>query len=138
MAKPLILCVADERYQIQWQFCLRSHRAYAAQHGYQYALISQPINKLNFKWSKIRYVLNYLEQGNDVLLIDADAAFTQTAPAIDEIAAGAGKCIMMANGFSGRPNSGVMYFKNTDVSRRFLSTLLQIRKSPFRPKPRVL
>lgn len=94
-------------------------------------LRTECVEDLNGKWSKLYYARRAVEEGNDVFLLDADTEVVDIAPRFDDELIRTGKDILVANGLSGRPNSGVMMFKGgeTSVAASFLQQCLELRES---------
>ena len=109
---PVVLSVATSDYAQKWRFCIDSQYSYARRHGFEYRCIDPSSSPLNPKWAKLEAALNILEQGRDVLLIDADAEITKSCPPFTQlIQANSESDIFFARGISSRPNSGVLVLR---------------------------
>jgi hypothetical protein len=129
MQSPMVLCLATNGYQSRWAFCIESHRQYCRAHGYEYAMMTDCAADLNGKWSKLHYAHCAVEQGHDLLLLDADTEATRNVPPFHLQLAQSEKDILVAHGLSGRPNSGVMMFRagENSVAVEFLQRCLDLR-----------
>ena len=122
-----IITVADENYLDKWKFCIESQNAYAKKYGYKRLLISKEFGNLNFYWTKLPHAIDALEAGDLVLVLDADVEVKHHAPDFKEVFNLSDSAnIALANGASGRPNSGVMMFKGK-VAIDFLSQVIESR-----------
>lgn len=127
-----ILCVATPDYAKAWQFCIRSQQRFAVKHGYKHAMLSGKIDGLHPKWAKLQYVLEEIQAGNDILMIDADAQIRSFAPSLKTLLANAGD-IFCTKGHSGRINSGFMLFRaeKGGCSEGYLQKCLEGRNKPI-------
>jgi hypothetical protein len=122
-----LITVADKTYLDKWKFCIESQDAYAEKYGYKRLLISKESGSLNFYWTKLPHAIDALRAGDLVLVLDADVEVKNSAPDFREVFDSPSTAhIALANGASGRPNSGVMMFKGK-VAIDFLSRVLESR-----------
>jgi hypothetical protein len=132
----VVVCVALNGYQIRYRPALRSHRRYCRRYGYGYVLADRPrrrrVPRRSAAWLKIDLVLAALRAGHPaVLLVDADARISGRAPDFRTVFV-PGKDVYLANGRSGRPNSGVIVARDSAASRGFFA---RVRESADRPAP---
>ena len=125
----LIYTVAVNGYQHDWSDCIATQRAYASRIGAQYVSVEKPAKVESAAlgaWLKIPILLSALESGWDhVAYIDADCEVSKDAPDFRTLFAPAGKSVLMANGRSGRLNSGVIMARSDEGSRDFLDAVLR-------------
>lgn len=117
----LLFTVGQNGYDVAYARCIESHRAYARRIGAEYEAIVEPKRMPDTAisaWLKIPVLLGALESGYEwVGFIDADAEVRITAPDFRDVLKE--DAIGMANGRSGRVNSGVILVRNSAESRRF-------------------
>jgi hypothetical protein len=108
----LIFTVGQNGYGVGYSQCLRSHAAYAARIGAKYVPVLRPFRVKEpalSAWLKIPLLLHSLRGGYEwVAFVDADCRIRDDAPDFREVQR-AGKSVYMANGRSGRVNSGVIF-----------------------------
>ena len=124
--RTLVICIALNHYDRIYAANVRSHRHYAARHGYAYMLVRKPrwATVKEAVWLKIALIDAALAAGWDwVLFLDVDCELRTAAPAIQSVAAD-GKEIYLAPGFSGNVNSGVIVARNGARAREFFQTVL--------------
>ncbi|EKS28241.1 uncharacterized plant-specific domain [Afipia felis] len=127
---PVVLSVATGDYAEQWRFCIDSQYSYARRHNYEYRCIDPSGSQLHPKWAKLEATIKILEQGRDVLLIDADAEITKQCPPFAQLTKQhAGSDIYFVRGISGRPNSGVLILRggSNSAATAFLAECLDRR-----------
>ncbi|WP_371346334.1 FkbM family methyltransferase [Ancylobacter sp. IITR112] len=126
--RPTIVCIATNGFHRLWLDCIESQKRYAERYGfYHHLLTTNPNPDLTPYWSKVQVCIDILSTGRDVLLIDSDAYIRETTPRFtDLINEHSDHDIFIANGSSGRPNSGVVIFRggNESMSTRFLDECL--------------
>lgn len=125
----LVFSIAFNGYDHLWEGCIASHEQYAARHGYEYQLIgrgSETPLAMEVAWLKIPLLVAAIDRGHDwIMFIDSDAAFDAECPAFDVVQQ-PGKDVYLANGHSGRPNSGVIILRNSASARNFLIQTLEL------------
>lgn len=122
--KLLIICVALNGYGRIYSQCIESQRKYASKQGYSYQLIDQSVNAsiTACAWLKIPLLIEALKQDYDwVVFIDSDCWVDIKTPPLESLYM-EGKFIYMAQGFSGRINSGVI------ITRKHNSVLAMLEK----------
>lgn len=116
----ILLCLASDDYLAKYKFCIESQKKYCLKYNYTYKLITGKQEARNWKRSKIDE-LEALLKSSDVCLIDADCFIKSNSPAFETFLTE--KSIYYVNGKSGRLNSGFLYFKNDDLSKKFIKEL---------------
>ncbi|MEI4474252.1 FkbM family methyltransferase [Frigidibacter sp. MR17.24] len=127
------LCVATDGYDLIWDFCLQSQSDYCAKHGIEYRLVRGVSDQLNGKWIKLREAADLLKSGHTVLVVDADVQITRDTPHFSAAMLDEDRSIFIANGISGRANSGVMMLRGTRAIE-FLETCLANKDKPVNPE----
>jgi hypothetical protein len=128
---PAVLTIATKDYAEQWRFCIQSQSNYCKREGYEYHVIDPKGEILHPKWMKLQTALKLLETGCNVFLIDADAEITSRCPPFMSIFEEyPSSDILFVNGISGRPNSGVLFFRggNSSIAKQFLQECLSRKK----------
>ena len=101
---------------------------YAKKHGYDYVAVKRPfITSIGREcaWLKVSLMLKAIESGySTIMFVDADAFMQERAPKI-EVMFEPDKTVYMAEGYSGRLNSGVIIIKNSVNSKVWLDELLK-------------
>lgn len=126
MSRTLVFTVALNHYDLIWDQNVLSHRAYAARHGYTYTLVRRPAATTvrEAVWLKLALLQSALEAGWErILFVDVDCELKPSAPPV-ESALVPGKDVYFANGFSDRPNSGVILLRAGQGSRSFIQDVL--------------
>lgn len=125
----LIFTIAQNGYDKIWARCIDSQRRYAEKIGAKYVVVKEPrvirVPALS-AWLKVPLMKEGLNAGHEwVAYIDADCEIKADAPdfreAIDVVA---DSSVYMANGRSGRLNSGVMFARSTSTSHKFYQRVL--------------
>jgi galactosyl transferase GMA12/MNN10 family len=129
----LMFSVSLNGYDLIYKKCVDSHKRYAEQHGYEYILVNRPpwvsFGNEN-KWLKIPLIIEALRKQYEwVFFIDSDCEIQADAPTLASIAA-PGKSLYLANGWSGRVNSGVIIVKNTPETQQFFEQILDAAEVP--------
>ena len=123
----LVLSMALNGYQIIYKDCLQSQKDYADRFGFDYVAISRPyFTRLWMAccWLKLVLIQSALENGYPwVLFVDSDAEIRSWCPDFRSLSK-PGKSLYMANGSSGRVNSGVIIAKNEISTIKFFSQVL--------------
>lgn len=130
--KTLVFSIALNGYQWIYRNYLKSHREYARNQGYCYQAITRPIaTSLGVEccWLKLTVMLSALEAGYErVMFVDADAYIHEITPTLDT--ADFNQCsILMAKGYSGRFNSGVIILRNSFRAKQWLRNVIASRYS---------
>ena len=129
-SKTLVFSIGTNGFDVAYRACIRTHRRYAETHGYDHVLVRCPYFVWHFSahdsaWLKIPLILGALSRGYDwILFVDADCEIRPTCPPVQSVER-SGKAIYVANGFSGRPNSGVVIVKRTPEAIDFFRRILQ-------------
>lgn len=134
LQKPLLFSIALNGHQWLYKQLRKSHQLYADRMGYQYVQVTRPgFSALGNEvaWLKISLAIHALKIGYPwVIFLDADTEVADIAPDI-RWQRKPGKSFFIANGFSGRPNSGVLIIQNTHESLNLLETILESALSPI-------
>ncbi len=128
MARYCVLSLAAGGYDRAFRRNIDSHRAYAAKHGYDYHCLvadHDPALAREVAWLKVPLLLGALAGGYEgVLFLDTDARFTEDCPPFDAAVLGGEGDVFLANGHSGRINSGVIILRNTPSAAALLRRIL--------------
>lgn len=128
----LIFTIALNGYQSIYKSYIKSHADYAKRIGATYVPVTRPyISKLGVEccWLKLYLMREALNAGYDyVLFVDADAEIKSEAPNILSNLK-PGKHLYMANGYTGRFNSGVILARNDVQSVTFLTSVINSHKT---------
>lgn len=134
MAKTLIISVAMNGHQWLYRPLTDSHEQYSKAQGYHYVHVCKPtlsILGIEVAWLKISLAISALKAGyNLVALLDADTRIAQQTPALESLMQHH-KHIYVANGFSGRPNTGVLILRNSTQTIDFLEEMIRIALCPM-------
>mgnify|MGYP000005101963 CR=1 FL=1 len=132
--RTLVFSVAMNGYQWRYQALIDSHRHYCEKNGYDYVCVNKPGTTtlgLEVAWLKIRLIIKALEKGYRwVVFLDADTRVATDTPPVQSVAQ-RDKQVYMANGYSGRVNSGVIIIRNNTASRYFFRKVLDNALSPL-------
>ncbi len=126
----LIYSIATNGYAYLFKSYLRSQRDYARKQGYDYVVVRRPRiiwrnSGHDSAWLKIPLMVAALLKGYRwVVFIDADCDVQAECPGVDSVEK-PGSCVYVSNGFSGRPNSGVMIVKNSEKAMAFFRRLIE-------------
>jgi len=133
-AKTLLFSIALNGYQWLYAPHIRSHRRYAQRHGFQHLVVDRPrLTRLGVEccWLKLCIMRQALQAGfARVLFVDADAYIQPAAPSIASVIR-QDKLIYMANGYTGRFNSGVMFVVNHPNTLNWLTQVVASRQQPL-------
>ncbi len=131
--RTLMFSMAFNGYDLLYNRCIRSQRAYADRHGYLYRFVNRPrwtSLTRECAWLKIALVIRALRRGYDwVFFIDADAEVKPDAPPIQQLAE-PGKSVYLVPGWSGRVNSGVLIVRNAPEALAMFQTILDNAENP--------
>ena len=109
---PAVLSVMTPDFLRQWQFCIDSQHHYCAKYNFEHRVVDVSGSPLNPSWAKVELVIGLLEQGNDVLSIDADAEIASNCPPFIDILNASPQCdIFYVLGISHRPNAGMLMLR---------------------------
>ncbi|RRS10636.1 hypothetical protein EAG18_01000 [Pseudoalteromonas sp. J010] len=129
----LIFSIALNGYQIRYRRHLASQRRYAERMGYDYTVITKPwVTNLGAEccWLKLYLLRSALAAGYDyVLFVDADAYIQDSCPNLSSVIK-PDKFLFMANGYSGRLNSGVMLMKACPEALLWLDSIINAITEP--------
>lgn len=142
----LVFSIATHGYDIVWDRCLASQRAYADMHGYQYTCIAnipRDYTPDQVARSKIALMRHALEHYAWVMFVDSDCMIRNHCPAIQTLEK-ENKQLYLAPGFSGRVNSGVLIATTSTQTAspqenvlQLLDTLLAHKDDTLPPEDRV-
>jgi hypothetical protein len=136
----MIFSIGFNGYDRLWKRCVDSHRRYAERLGDRYLIygagVTTPLS-MESAWLKIPLIIAALDAGHPwVLFLDADTTVADDAPRFESVVE-CDKDVYLANGFSGRPNSGVMAVKNTPRARQLFVDILRSAGMPLPRRDRV-
>jgi hypothetical protein len=127
MCRPLVVCVALEGYSKIFDRCIKTQRQYSDRYGYDYLLVerlSRSVTPEEAAWLKIGIIIRALDKNRPwVATFDADCEIRPQTPRLESLEAH-GKSVYIANGFSGRLNSGVMIVSNHEDSKTLFTRIL--------------
>ena len=125
--KPLIVSMGFNGYQWAYRRNIDTHRAYARRHGYDCVFVKKPAFTrllMECAWLKLPLMLAALRSGRPwVFYLDSDIEVKQETPAIETLFCD-GKTLYMANGLSGRLNSGVIIARNDPAVTALLERIV--------------
>jgi len=125
--KPLIVSMGFNGYQWAYRRNIETQKAYAHRHGYDYVFVEKPAFTrllMECAWLKLPLMLAALRSGRPwVFYLDSDIEVKRDTPAIETIFCD-GMTLYMANGFSGRLNSGVMIARNDPALTALLERIV--------------
>jgi len=133
--KPLVISLGFNGYQWIYARNVKTQQSYCDRNGFDYVMVSRPrfTNMLmECAWLKIPLIIAALEAGRPwVLFLDSDVEVKLNAPSFlsNEVE---GRDLYLANGFSGRVNSGVIMVRR---SERVISLLSQMYSNAMNPIP---
>lgn len=114
--KPIVFSMGFNGYQWKYLRNIKSHEKYCAKYGFDYVCLEKPAFtnlRRSSAWLKIIVIAAQLQLGRPwVFYLDTDVEVKDDTPDFRTLES-EGKDFYIANGFSGRPNSGVMIVKNT-------------------------
>lgn len=135
--KPLIISMGFNGYQWAYARNVRTQKVYASAHGYDYVFVEKPaLTRLLMEcaWLKIPLMLSALAAGRPwVLFVDCDIEVKHGTPAMETLFE-EDKDLYMANGFSGRLNSGMILARNRPGVVSLLRTTLNDALKPIPPE----
>jgi len=126
-SKALVVSMGFNGYQTIYASNIASHRQYCERIGAAYVFVDKPdFTPLTMEstWLKIPLLLTGLAAGYEwIMYLDADTEVKAACPDMRSLASLGGD-LLMAKGFSGRVNAGVVIVRRSDPVARFLKTLL--------------
>ncbi|KUJ84922.1 hypothetical protein AWR36_004600 [Microbulbifer flavimaris] len=128
MKKTLVFSVATDNYDKAFAKIIKTHERYARKYGHDYQLISGPGSDVlgrEVAWLKIPLLIGAMDAGYEaVMFVDGDAEIQKKCPNFVDLFEDDAD-VYLANGHSGRPNSGVIIVKATPESKALLERVLQ-------------
>jgi len=138
-SKTLLYTVALNGYGTSYKAAIRSHEAYARRIGADYVCVTKPFvhDPAIAAWLKVPLLAAGLSAGRDwVGYIDADCVVRTKAPDFrTDVPAGTTN-LYLAEGRSGRVNSGVIFAKNSPESRSYVARILDSMTEPISAEDR--
>lgn len=128
----MVFSIAINGYDLIYSYCIESHKAYAAKHGFEYLTIQGLVGvpAADAAWLKLALIAEMLRAGYDwVLFLDADCE-VRTACVDFRSVVEDGKDLYFALGFSGRINSGVIFARRTEGVLRLIEHIIANGDSP--------
>lgn len=126
----LVYTIAQNGYDRIWSRCINSQKKYADMIGAEFVVVAEPriirVPALS-AWLKVPLMNGALGNGYEwVAYIDADCEVKPGTPDFRSVlGATTGGSVFMANGRSGRLNSGVMFARNEPAATMFYSRVLE-------------
>lgn len=137
--KTLLYSVALNGYGTSYKAAIRSHAAYAARLGADYVCVTKPFvnDPAIAAWLKVPLLETGLAAGRDwVGYIDADCIVRTEAPDFRDAISPGSMDVHLAEGRSGRVNSGVIFAKNSESSRSYVRTIMESMVQPISEEDR--
>ena len=125
--KVVVFTVAVNYYDKVFSQNITSQRNYARRCGYHFYCFNSRrwLHKTVAAWLKIALINEWLSRDYElVMFVDADCHIADDTPSF-ECVLKQKKYVYLANGFSGRVNSGMMILRNSIESRGLIRTLLE-------------
>jgi hypothetical protein len=144
MQKTLVFSIALNGYSVLFQDCLNSQIRYCQKFGYKYSLIKKlpyALSNADAAWLKLYLLREATKLGYKwIAFIDADCEIREHSPDFRQIMVNSNPkaSIFMAQGFSGRINSGVIFLKNAEAAISFLSEVIKHRYEDVPEEDRAL
>lgn len=138
-SKTLLYTVALNGYGTSYRAAIRSHEAYAKRIGAEYVCVTKPFvnDPAIAAWLKVPLLAAGLDSGRDwVGYIDADCVVRSKAPDFRSALPRGSSDVYLAEGRSGRVNSGVIFVKNSQKSRDFINTIMASMTEPISSEDR--
>lgn len=135
--RPVVLSVMTPDFLRQWQFCIDSQSGYCARYNFEHRVIDVSESPLHPTWAKVELTIGLLEQGRDVLSIDADAEIAANCPPFTDILnASPERDIFYVHGISGRPNAGMLILRGRPqgTALAFLKECVVRKHEPVPPE----
>lgn len=125
----LVFTVGYNGYDAIWEDCVNATKAYCDRLQYSFCIVGQDTYtdlSMESAWVKIPLIIAAIDAGHqELMFIDSDARPSADCPNFSDLFS-EGKDVYIANGFSGRPNSGVMIIRPSRKSRAFFKEVLEI------------
>jgi hypothetical protein len=122
----MVFSIATNGYDVRYRQCIRAQRAYCSRYDYDYVLVDKPARVAEpalSAWLKVPLLLSSIASERAwVMFLDADCAPQPDAPPLSSLEAQPGS-VFLANGRSGRLNSGVIICRGDAVAQRFLQAV---------------
>ena len=133
MQDTLVFSIALNGYSFLFKNCLESQKKYCQKFDFQYSIIEKTpyhLTNTDTAWLKLyllREALNLEFQW--IAFIDADCEIRENCPDFRKFLLRSNPLasIFLANGFSGRINSGVIFIKNKPETLSFLNLVIEHR-----------
>lgn len=123
----LVYTIAQNGYGRAFARCIKSQERYADRIGARFVVIDKPSyvpHPALSAWLKVPVMQHALDEGFDtVAYIDADCEVRADAPDFSQEFRSHPHPVLMANGRSGRLNSGVMLSRQSDEAKTFFNTV---------------
>ncbi|ROS60968.1 hypothetical protein EDF38_0044 [Frigoribacterium sp. PhB160] len=123
----LLYTVALNGYGTSYRRAIRSQEAYARRLGAEHVSVTKPFVKdpALAAWLKVPLLASALASPRKwVAYIDADCVVSEQAPDFRESITSGTVDVHMAEGRSGRVNSGVIFARNSEASRGYIDRVL--------------
>lgn len=124
----LVFSVALNGYDKAFKRCLESHEAYAERIGADHFTALRPVvpDPAYAAWMKLTLILSAFDHGYDhVAYIDADCEVRASTPSFVGMLDRSERPILMANGRTGRINSGVIFARADHVAAVWLRSVVE-------------
>jgi hypothetical protein len=121
-----VFSIATNGYRFYYRDCLQSHHAYARRNGFDYSVICGPrgLSAAESAWLKLPLIRLALDRSYEwVMYVDADCEIRDTCPDFRTVFSPE-KLIYMAQGHSGRLNSGVIIARASTATQVFLDLIV--------------
>jgi len=138
-SRTLLYTVALNGYGTSYKAAIRSHEAYAKRIGADYVCVTKPFvtDPAIAAWLKVPLLAAGLDSGRDwVGYIDADCVVRTKAPDFRTDLPDGSSDLYLAEGRSGRVNSGVIFARNSQSSRGYIATVLDSMTRPISSEDR--
>lgn len=123
----LVYTIAQNGYGRAFTRCIRSQERYADRINARFAVIKKPAfvpHPALSAWLKVPVMAHALEEGfSHVAYIDADCEVRDDAPDFTSEFSSRSERVLMANGRSGRLNSGVMFAQGSPEASHFFTSV---------------
>ncbi|MDX1699730.1 MAG: hypothetical protein R3250_03880 [Melioribacteraceae bacterium] len=133
MQNTLVFTIALNGYSQLFKNCIESQKKYCQKFDYKYSIVKKtppPLSNTDSAWLKLYLIREALKMDFEwIAFIDADCQIRLHTPDFRQYVTNLNSkaSIFMAQGFSGRINSGVILIKNTSSALNFLNLVLDNR-----------